>query len=90
MTSGEWWRSLAEDRARLASLVLLVAGLVLLAGAFIGATRAEFLVSDLAYLTTGGLGGVACLALAAAVAVAGRSGRRCAELDRIAATLSDR
>jgi hypothetical protein len=83
-------RSLVEDRARLASLALLVAGLVLLAGAFLGAGRSEFLVSDLAYLGTGGLGGIACLGLAGAVQVAARSARRCEELDRIRATLTTR
>ena len=83
-------QSLTEDRARLISLVLLVAGLVLLVGAFVGATQAEFLVSDLAYIATGGLGGIACLTVAAAVQVAGRSLRRCADLDRIATALSDR
>jgi hypothetical protein len=83
-------RLLSDDPARLLSLVLLVAGLVLLIGAFLGATRSEFLVSDLAYIGTGGLGGIACLGVAGAVHVASRTARRCAELDRIDAALSDR
>jgi hypothetical protein len=87
---GQRFRLLMEDPARLGSLVLLVAGLVLLSGAFIGATRSEFLVSDLAYVGTGGLGGVACLGVAGAVHVASRTARRCAELDRIDSALSGR
>lgn len=83
-------RHMIEDPGRLVSLVLLVAGLVLLFGAFLGATRSEFLVSDLAYIGTGGLGGIACLGVAGAVQVATRTARRCAELDRIDAALSDR
>jgi hypothetical protein len=83
-------RLLAEDPARLLSLLLLVAGLVLLAGAFLGATRSDFLVSDLAYIGTGGFGGLACLGVAGAVHVASRTAGRCAELDRIDAALSDR
>jgi hypothetical protein len=82
------WRPLIEDRTRLVSLALAVTGLVLLAGAFLGAGRSEFLVSDLAYIGTGGLGGIACLGLAGAVQVAARSARRCEELDRIGASLS--
>ena len=82
-------RHLSEDPGSLVGLGLLVVGLVLLTGAFLGATRSEFLVSDLAYIGTGGLGGLACLAVAGAVSVATRSARRCAELDRLDAVLSD-
>ncbi len=81
---------LTGDPARLVSLVLVLAGLVLLAGAYLGATGSEFLVSDLAYIGTGGLGGLACLGVAGAVQVAANSARRCAELDRIDADLSAR
>ena len=81
---------LTEEPARLVSLVLVVIGLVLLAGAFLGATRSEFLVSDLAYIGTGGLGGIACLGVAGAVGVASRTARRCAELDHLDAALSER
>ena len=83
-------RRVIDDRAQLVSLVLLAAGLVLLAGALLGATRSEFLVSDLAYIGTGGLGGLACLGLAGAVQAASRSARHCEELDRIDAALSAR
>ena len=79
-----------DDRAQLVSLVLLALGLALLAGALLGATRSEFLVSDLAYIGTGGLGGLACLGVAGAVQVASRSARRCEELDRIGTSLSTR
>lgn len=83
-------RRMAEDPARIVSLVLLLAGLVLLAGAFLGATGSKFLVSDLAYVGTGGLGGLACLAVAGALQVSSRSARRCAELDDIDTALSAR
>ena len=81
---------LTEDRARVVSLVLLVTGLVLLAGAFLGAARSTFLVEDLAYIGTGGLGGIACLGIAGAVHASSRSARRCDDLDRIDAMLSAR
>ena len=83
-------RRVIDDRAQLVSLVLLAVGLVLLAGALLGATRSEFLVSDLAYIGTGGLGGLACLVVAGAVHAASRSARHCEELDRIDAALSAR
>lgn len=75
----------AADRGRLVSGALVVAALVLLCGAVVGTARASFLVQDLAYLGTGGLGGLACLAVAGAVYVSSRSSRRCDDLDRIAA-----
>jgi hypothetical protein len=73
----------APDRGRLVSGVLAVAALILLFGAVVGTAGATFLVQDLAYLGTGGLGGVACLAVAGAVYVSSRSSRRCEELDRL-------
>jgi hypothetical protein len=81
---------LTRDPARIASLVLVLAGLVLLIGAYLGTSGSDFLVSDLAYIGTGGLGGLACLVVAGAVQVAANSARRCADLDRIDADLSAR
>ncbi|MND07433.1 hypothetical protein D3C83_293840 [compost metagenome] len=57
--------------------------MVLLSGAVLGTAGATFLVQDLAYLGTGGLGGLACLAVAGAVYVSSRSSRRCEDLDRL-------
>jgi hypothetical protein len=71
------------DQSRLVGLGLAVAALALLFGAVLGTTRSNFLVQDLAYLGTGGLGGLACLAVGGAVYVASRSARRCEELDRL-------
>lgn len=71
------------DQSRLAALGLAVAALTLLFGAVLGTTRSTFLVEDLAYLATGGLGGLACLAVGGAVYVASRSARRCEELDSL-------
>lgn len=76
-------RSAGADRGSLVSAVLSVAALVLLAGAVLGTARATFLVQDLAYLGTGGLGGLACLAVGGAVYVSSRSARRCEELDKL-------
>ena len=73
------------DPARLVSLGLAVVALVLLIGGALGTARATFLVEDLAYLGTGGLGGLACLAVAGAVYATSRSARRCEELDRLVA-----
>ena len=77
-------RRLTGDPGRLVSLVLAAAALILLFGGVLGTARATFLVEDLAYLGTGGLGGLACLAVAGAVYAATRSARRCEELDRLA------
>ena len=50
-----------------------LAAWALLVGAVLGITRSSFLVEDLAYLGTGGLGGLACLAVGGAVYVASRT-----------------
>jgi hypothetical protein len=73
----------AADRGRLISAALAVVAVVLLIGAVLGTAGATFLVQDLAYLGTGGLGGLACLAVAGAVYVSSRSSRRCEDLDRL-------
>jgi hypothetical protein len=73
----------ATNYGRLVSGVLAVVAVVLLFGAVIGTAGAKFLVQDLAYLGTGGLAGLACLAVAGAVHVSSRSSRRCEDLDRL-------
>ena len=73
----------AADRGRLLSAALAAMAVVLLFGAVLGTAGATFLVQDLAYLATGGLGGLACLAVAGAVYVSSRSSRRCEDLDRL-------
>ncbi len=73
----------AADRGRLLSAALAVLAVVLLFGAVLGTAGATFLVQDLAYLGTGGLGGLACLAVAGAVYASSRSRRRCEDLDRL-------
>ena len=83
----ECWRGLADHPARLVSLGLLVAGLVLVLLGWLGAQDSAYLVEDLAYIGTGGLGGLACLGVAAAVHVAARTTERCDDLDRIDAAL---
>jgi hypothetical protein len=73
----------AADRGRLLSAALAVLAVVLLFGAVLGTAGATFLVQDLAYLGTGGLGGLACLGVAGAVYASSRSSRRCEDLDRL-------
>ena len=60
-------RRVIDDRAPLVSARPLAVGLVLLVGSGARRRPVEFLVPDLAYLGTGGLGGLACLGVAGAV-----------------------
>lgn len=75
------------SRAGIVSAALAGAGLVLLSLGLLGAIDSRFLVEDLAYVGTGGMGGVFCLALAAIVRVTATSAARCRDLDRIVSTL---
>lgn len=76
-----------SGRMRTSAVVLIASGALFLALAWVGATRAHFLVDALAYVATGGLGGVFCIALGSGLLIAANSSDLCRDLDRLEAAL---